>query len=444
MKKKLHKLLAVVLVLAMLVFTAACAKTPAEGPASSAPGGSGASGAGTPSGEKRVLRVAGESWQVTKIFLEDAAAAFMADHPDVSVEIVTYADTSVLSTYSLDWANGTTDVDLVFLDGTMYAQQFAAKGLICDWETDLKFFDSFSADRFVENTVDFGRIDGSLVLMPVIYEVNGININLSMFREAGLVDAEGNPLQPQTWQEFYEFAKKLTIVDQNGAVVQQGASINFGGNMMSSIASTLAAANGRMVCDDGITMDFDNENFREILAVWKQGVADGYFSIETFADTSAARNAYKAGNLAMCFESGSRWMEAAESLGIENVSVLDVPGFLGNCGNTNGVVVPKCSANTDLAVQFVQEQLLGEHVQTNTYAVYGKMSVIKEFYDGVVSDNPIWANLSRSSANAQPIPPYEQISLFKDELKNIIQDGLINKDVNTIIEELVEMAGSIR
>ena len=212
---------------------------------------------------------------------------------------------------------------------------------------------------------------------------------------------------------------------------------------MSSVASTLAAANGRIVGDDGITMDFDNENFREILAIWKQGVADGYFSIETFADTSAARNAYKAGNLAMCFESGSRWMEAAETIGIENVSVLAVPGFLGNCGNTNGVVVPKCSENADLAVQFVQEQLLGEHVQTNTYAGYGKMSVIKEYYDSVVSGNAVWANLDRSSANALPIPPYEQISLFKDELKNIIQDGLLNKDVDTIIDELVTMAESI-
>lgn len=442
MKKNLKKALSFALVLLMLVGLTACTEAPAADNDAAETPQVDASTADTDT-EKRVLRVAGESWQVTKIFLEDAAAAFMEAHPDVTVEVITYADTSVLSTYSLDWANGTTDVDLVFLDGTMYAQQFAAKGLISDWETDLKFFDNYSADNFVENVVDFGRINDSLVLMPIIYEVNGINVNIPMFKEAGLVDADGNPLQPETWEEFYEFAKKLTIVDESGAVIQQGASINFGGNMMSSVASTLAAANGRIVGDDGITMDFDNENFREILAIWKQGVADGYFSIETFADTSAARNAYKAGNLAMCFESGSRWMEAAETLGIENVSVLDVPGFLGNCGNTNGVVVPKCSENADLAVQFVQEQLLGEHVQTNTYASYGKMSVIKEYYDSVVSGNAVWANLDRSSANALPIPPYEQISLFKDELKNIIQDGLLNKDVDTIIDELVTMVESI-
>ena len=39
--------------------------------------------------ETKVLRVAGESWQVSKIYLEDAAKAFMEDHPDVKVEIIT-------------------------------------------------------------------------------------------------------------------------------------------------------------------------------------------------------------------------------------------------------------------------------------------------------------------------------------------------------------------
>ena len=278
MKKSLKKILSFALVLLMLVGMTACAGTPAADTSNADAPNADTAADETPA-EKRVLRVAGESWQVTKIFLEDAAAAFMEAHPDVTVEVITYADTSVLSTYSLDWANGTTDVDLVFLDGTMYAQQFAAKGLISDWETDLKFFDNYSADNFVENVVDFGRINDSLVLMPIIYEVNGINVNIPMFKEAGLVDADGNPLQPETWEEFYEFAKKLTIVDESGAVIQQGASINFGGNMMSSVASTLAAANGRIVGDDGITMDFDNENFREILAIWKQGVADGYFPL---------------------------------------------------------------------------------------------------------------------------------------------------------------------
>lgn len=101
MKKSLKKILSFALVLLMLVGMTACAGTPvADAPKTDAPKAD-ATVAETPA-EKRVLRVAGESWQVTKIFLEDAAAAFMEAHPDVTVEVITYADTSVLSTYSLD------------------------------------------------------------------------------------------------------------------------------------------------------------------------------------------------------------------------------------------------------------------------------------------------------------------------------------------------------
>ena len=443
MKTDFRKIIGLVLALIMMMACfSGCSSTPIEASDNNESSETGSEQVS----EQKVLRVAGESWHITKLFLEDAAAAFMADHPDVKVEIVTYADTSVLSTYSLDWANGSTDVDLVFLDGTLYAQQFAAKDLIYDWEKDIGFFGNYSADNFVANTIDFGRVNGSLVLMPVIYEVNGININLKMFEEAGLIDADGKPMQPETWEDFYEFAKKLTIKDANGAIIQQGASINFGSNLQSTVASALAAYNGRIVGDDGITIDFDNEGFREILAVWKRGVEDGYFSIETFADGSAGRNNYKAGNVAMCFESASRWMEAAETLGIENVSVLDCPGFKGNCGVTNGVIIPKCTDNVDLAIQFTQEQLLGEHVQSQTYEVYGKMSVVKEYYDRVVSGNAIWANLDRGNKNPLTIPAYEEISRFKDEQKSIIQEGLVNpdKDVDTIINELVEMINNIR
>ena len=394
-------------------------------------------------GEK-ILRVAGESWHVSKIYLEDAAKAFMEDHPDVQVEIVTYADKSVLSTYSLDWANGSTDVDLVFLDGIAYAQQFAAKDLIYDYEKDLNFFDSYDETLFSPGVVDFGRINGNLFLMPIIYEVYGVDINLEMFRQAGLVDEAGNPLVPKTWEEFYEFAQKLTIRDESGNITQQGASINWGDNMLGVVSSALAAQNGHIVGDDGVSMDFDNDGFREILNDWKKGVKDGCFSIETFADTSAGRNNYKAGNVAMIFESASRWIEASEMLGIDNVSVLPSPGLQGTTGNTNGVVIPKCSANADLAIQFICEQLLEEHVQTSTLNVYGKLPVIAEYY--AMADSPVWSNLDVQMDNILPFPSYEEIGRFTDEMINIIQAGLTDDSISAddIISQLDTMMATIR
>ena len=403
--------------------------------------------AGTSNGQKRVLRVAGESWQVSKIFLEGAARLFEAKHPDVDVEIITYADTSVLATYTLDWTQGNTDVDLVFLDGGVtFAKQFDAKGLIYDFEKDLDIFANYDVNKLKPGVLDYGRVNGNLINFPIIFEVYGVSVNLDMFREAGLVDENGDPLPIKTWDDFYEYAKKLTIKDENGVITQQGASIQFGNNLIGCIAAALAGQTGRVIADDGISFDIETDDFRYILENWQKGVLDGYYSIDTFADNSGGRNALKAGNLAMCFESAGRWMEAEAMLGEGTISVLPVPGGKGTYGFGGGVVIPKCSPNADLACAFITETLLGEYVQTNTFTQYGKMSVVAEYYDKAVESVTTWSNLDESMKNALMPPTYEDGQKWLDGICAILQAGLV--DANTtpdqMISEMVELMASIK
>lgn len=398
------------------------------------------------SGEKRKLRVAAESWQVTKIFLEDAAAAFMKNHEDVEVEVITYADTSVLSTYTLDWMQNSTDVDIVFIDGGVkFAKQFDAKGLICDWETDLDFFSYVSKDQFCNGVLEYGKVDGRQVALPIIQEVYGISCNVEMFKAAGLVDAEGNILQPKTWDEFYEFAEKLTIRDENGTIIQQGASIQFGNNLTMIIAGALAGTKGNIVTEDGVTYDIDNDEFRAIVANWQKGVQAGVYSIDTYADNSAGRNALKAGTLAMCYEAAGRWMEAENMLGEGTMALANTPGGKGTLGFGGDIVVPKCSPNQDLACQFVAEQLLGEHVQTNAFTQYGKMSVISTYFDAAIEAVPVWASIKDSMANAMGTPSYNEEQKYLDGACAIFQAGLgdPNTSADDIVNQLVELLATI-
>ena len=398
------------------------------------------------SGERRKLRVAAESWQVTKIFLEDAAAAFMKDHPDVDVEVITYADTSVLSTYTLNWMQDTTDVDIVFIDGGVkFAKQFDAKGLICDFDKDLNFFNYVSQDQFCNGVLEYGKVQGRQVALPIIQEVYAISCNVDMFKAAGLVDEQGNCLQPKDWDEFYEFAKKLTIRDANGNVTQQGASIQFGNNLLTIIASSLAGVKGNITLDDGVTYDIDNDEFRAIVANWQKGVQEGVYSIATFADNSGGRNALKAGTLAMCYEAAGRWMEAENMLGAGTMTLANPPGGKGTLGFGGDIVVPKCSPNQDLVCQFVAEQLLGEHVQTNTFTQYGKMSVIKSYFDAAIEAVPIWANIKDSMDKAIGAPSYNEEQKFLDGACAIFQAGLVdpNTTADQIVNELVELMNSV-
>ena len=170
MKKYLLSLLIVLLVVTSLVGTAA---------------------------EPQIVRVAAQSWQINKIFIDRAAENFMKDHPGVKVDVQMYAEPTVISNYAINWMRGETPIDIAVVSGAQFASQFVGRNLIYDFN-ELGFFNdpNFSRDRFVKVALDDGMINGKQYVIPLINEVYGVNINMKMFREAGLVDSNGKPLAP--------------------------------------------------------------------------------------------------------------------------------------------------------------------------------------------------------------------------------------------------------
>lgn len=442
----MRKFLCLVLAAMLALAVVGCAQTAEEGQtaqpddtATAAPSDAGDKG----TDEERVLRIAGESWHITKLFIEEAAAAFEEDHPGVKVDVQTYAEPTVVSNYAIDWAAGSTPVDIVVIDGAQFVQQFVAKDLIYDFEKDLDFFADYPIDQFVPSAIEMSRVNGDLYVIPLISEVTVINLNTEMFREAGLVDEEGNILTPTTWEEFHEYAQKLTIRDDNGNVVQQGAVIQWNKDMHGTVFGVLQALNGTIYKDDSITIDFDNEAFAEVFEIWKEGVKDGSFSIGTFSDTEAGRNGYKAGNVAMLVESSGRWVEAGLEIGMENVSVCPLPGDGGTAGYVNGVFMPKCAENVDLAIEFIQDYLLAEYQQTSTLNEYGKLPVINEYFEMATAED--WAKIKSSLDSACTYPAYQDSSKLLDEMRIIIQEGLTSEDdVSVTLQQLQEMVEGLR
>ena len=428
----MRKVLGIVLAAIMLLAMVGCTTAPDAPPANT-----GAGTGGEATRYLRVIRIACESWHVTKVFLEHAAEAFEADHPGVKVELQTYADQTVISNYAINWAAGNTPVDMVIIDGAEFCQQFVAKDLIYDWESELNIYDYISEDAFFPSAIESGRIDGTLYCLPIMQEIDVININTKLFKEAGLVDENGEILTPTTWEEFHEFAQKMTVTDENGVVQQQGAVIQWNDDLPATVFGTLCALNGRLVGDDGITIDFDNENFRETFEIWKEGVKDGSFSIETFADTEAGRNGFKAGTVAMLIESSGRWVEGGNEFGMENVTVAPLPGeFHSTHGYINGVFMPKCAENVELCVQFVTEQILGEYCQVNEMDQYGKLPAIVEYYEK--TSDPRWLNILESFTNAISTPKYREAGKLTEEMRAIVQEGLIGDEPASVTTKALQ------
>ncbi len=398
-----------------------------------------------PSG-KRTLRISAESWEVNKIFLEHAAQEFEAAHPDVDVEIITLADQTVLANYIIDWTKGHTDTDLVFLDGGYMSKTYAAKGLINDFNKDLNFFADYPASNFQPGVLGTGVIQGAQVCLPAIYEVYGISINTAMFKEAGLVDARGNPLPINTWDDFYNFAKKLTKKDANGRVTQVGASIQFGNNLAGIIGGVIIAQSGHSTTADGYTYDFNNDTFRHVVDLWKKGVQNGYISTATFVDNAGGRNGFKAGQIAMCYEAAGRWMEAVNTLGAKNISLMPIPGGQGTYCFGCQMVIPKLSKNADLACQFIKESIFSEYNQTNAFTQYGKMSVIKKHFAQSLKQTPLWNNIADSMAKAVAIPEWEEQAKWLKGLNTIFQQGLVDSksSADDIVDKMVALSNSLK
>ena len=398
-------------------------------------------------GGKKTITIGAESWEINKLFLEHAAEEFEAAHPDVEVEIVTIADQTKLANYILDWGRGTTDVDLVFLDGGIFSVEYASKGLIYDFEKDLDFFADFPKSKFTPGSLETGFIKGGQYGLPVIYEVYGISINKAMFEEAGLLDENGDPLPIKTWDDFYNAAEKLTKKDSSGTVTQVGGTIQFGNNLHIILGSAIYAQFGDAYAEDGITYNVDNDYVRNMIGAWQKGIQNGYLSQATFVDNAGGRNGFKAGQIAMCFEAAGRWMEAVDTIGVDNLALLPIPGDFGGtvCFGCQ-MVIPKASKNADLVCQFIKEALYGEYVQVNTFGQYGKMSVIQEYFDKALDETPIWNGIADSMSKAQPLKEYEESQKFLNGLNQIFQGGLVSTTTTPadMVNQILDLSASIR
>lgn len=90
--------------------------------------------------------------------------------------------------------------------------------------------------------------DGNLYGMPRDAYALGLMVNAALFREAGLVDADGYPLFPQTWEDVAEYGK--TIKEKTGkAGLCLLAKDNAGGWHFSNIAWNFGADD--LVIDNG-------------------------------------------------------------------------------------------------------------------------------------------------------------------------------------------------
>jgi ABC-type sugar transport system, periplasmic component len=330
----------------------------------------------------KTLVVSAQSWIIDKWPLQEAAEKFMQDHPGVKVEVKPAPDKGEADAYILQWSQGTTNVDLALGGSPADISPYVAKDFLVEFDD--AFFSKIGKDKFVQPLLQQGVFKGKQYSVPLLGEVISLNVNVDHMKEAGLVDANGQPLAPKDWNELYDFAQKLTKVE-NGKTVRYGLAVDWMTNFitLNYYSGLVGTNNGKFLLDDGKTIDFQSDKAKELLEFWQRIVNDGLTPTDGVIDVNAGRNALKAGGVSMLWTASSRAQESEAVLGEGKVVNVPLPGTdqYGSIVFTHGMYIPKYSKNVELVKVFIQEQLLDKYGQQWSATKFGKLPVITEYYN---------------------------------------------------------------
>ena len=98
----------------------------------------------------------------------------------------------------------------VFICHANRIAEFARYGVFRPLDDLIEADRDFDPSDFLPNIWRAGQYEGKQVGLPLDCHPQGLYYNLKLFREAGIVDAQGNPKPPETWEEFLDAARRLT------------------------------------------------------------------------------------------------------------------------------------------------------------------------------------------------------------------------------------------
>lgn len=449
--KKLFSLLLACLMVLSIVACAAPAAEPSEEPAPAAPAVSAeepkaeTAPAEEPaaSSEPRTLRITALAWFEGKYDFQRIIKEFEEENPGVTVEF-NKVDATDYTSNMLQWSQGKTNCDIYIGGSRAENLPYVGKDYLVEFDETNFFTDGMSRDDFFPAFLECGNIDGAQYVIPLCCEVMSLVVNVPMFKEAGLVDEAGKPIPPKTWEELYEYAEKLTIVE-DGVTKQLGLGYDWGANGIAiAYLLQLNTLKGSIFQEDGVSPDFSSPESAQVMQMWHDLLANGYSSTDTFADQDASRTNFKSGKLAMHIAAASRWIEAGQLLGTSNVSALPVPGSEehGSFCFIHGIIVPNVSENQDLAIKFIKEKLLQDDFLTYTMNKWGKMSPLKAHYNALVED--AWPFVVDSTLSAITYPLYKDYVTMDSNMQIELQRMLIDEQtIEKTQERLTEMASTI-
>ncbi len=106
--------------------------------------------------------------------------------------------------------------------GTFEILEFYKSGVLVDLKPYIEGPNGIDTSDWPGTMLDAGAFDDGIYWLPFNVAVPVLYYNKEAFEEAGL----SGP--PQTWDEFFDYARKLTVKDENGNTVRYGVAYIYG------------------------------------------------------------------------------------------------------------------------------------------------------------------------------------------------------------------------
>jgi multiple sugar transport system substrate-binding protein len=286
------------------------------------------------------------------------------------------------------------ECDVLGMD-VIWTAEYAASG----WLYDLTPVVEEHEGEFIPSTVETTDYEGKKWAIP-------FNTN------AGFLYYRTNevPKAPTTWEDVYEEANT-----NNGLVYQgeryEGLTVNF--------LELLYSAGGKVLSEDGETVEIDSPETREVLEFMAKGVEDGAVSkaVTTYEEESS-RRAFEAGKATFMRNWPYAYALGKESSIADDFEVAKFPGYAGNEGA--GVVggynlgISAYTDNPEGSLAFA-EFLVEEPLQKEFFIKATLPAVVTAVYEDaeVKKEIPFTEELLKAveQAQARPVSPvYTEIS----------------------------------
>ncbi|ACR80115.1 MULTISPECIES: ABC transporter substrate-binding protein [Kosmotoga] len=240
-------------------------------------------------------------WRIA--LLQEMAEEFMAQNPDIEVEVQYtggYGDTINKLNVAVQ-SNTAPHV----VQGYDIATQMLIDGQIAVPMQDLIDKDpDFDINTFLPQVLNYYKVNGKLYCMPFNSSNPILYYNKTLFKKAGLDPNK----PPRTFEELIEYAKKLTIRDEKGNIIQAGITWNlhswfFEQFMAVQNAPLVDNNNGRTGRPTKAV--FNSEAGLRFFKLWYDLTKNGYMINTKVHDWTGARNLFISQKVAMLISSTS-------------------------------------------------------------------------------------------------------------------------------------------